>query len=378
MSYTPKMLNDAWTYTSDDEGLQIPGHVHVYEPGGYMVLFPDNQMETLDLVNHLLEYRWLDRRTRAIFLEINLYNPNINVFSYVMFIAELLETGGIVPWSDIWVFRPNEFAGAMGTYAGLCYILFLIFLVGGTISLTRRLIKRRLAFLKDIWNTVDLACILLSYTGVVIFSIRLSKANETMAKFNYNQSKFISFQSVFLWDFAFNCIIGILTFITTLRTLKILGYNRRLTEIFRVITTAARDLIGFGFVFIIIYTAYVLFGFLIFGKTLNDYSTVFRSFGTLTNSLIGKNRLDMMIHVAPEAASFFYFTYSVCVIFTLLTTFSAILNYSIKRVRQQSKNNPEAFGIVDILGSSISDIFGIAATLKQNRNAEKTNLTASK
>lgn len=136
------------------------------------------------------------------------------------------------------------------------------------------------------------------------------------------------------------------------------------------------DLIGFGFVFIIIYTAYVLFGFLIFGKTLNEYSTVFRSFGTLTNSLIGKNRLDMMIHVAPEAASFFYFTYSVCVIFTLLTTFSAILNYSIKRVRQQSKNNPEAFGIVDILGSSISDIFGIAATLKQNRNAEKTNLTA--
>lgn len=131
MSYTPKMLNNAWTYTSDDEGLQIPGHVHVYEPGGYMVLFPDNQMETLDLVNHLLEYRWLDRRTRAIFLEINLYNPNINVFSYVMFIAEFLETGGIVPWSDIWVFRPNEFAGAMGTYAGLCYILFLIFLVGG-------------------------------------------------------------------------------------------------------------------------------------------------------------------------------------------------------------------------------------------------------
>lgn len=375
----PPSLKRAWTYTSD-EGIHIPGDIHVYKPGGYIVMFPDNLVEARELVNHLVEYQWLDRHTRAVFLEMNLYNPNINIFTYIMFIAEFIETGGIVPWSNIWVFRPSEFVGAMGTFAALCYILFLVFLVSGTFSVCKRLIRRRLAFLKSIWNIVDLTCILLSYVGIVIFSFRLVKVNETMAKFKANtfNSAFINFQSVFLWDFTFNCIVGILTFITILRTLKILGYNQRLTEIVRVIRTAAKDLIGFGLVFIVIYTAYVVFGFLIFGKSLREYNTVFRSFGTLTNSLIGKNRLDMMIHVAPEAASFFYFTYSVCVIFTLLTMFSAILNYSIRCVRHQSKKIPVSLGIMDILESSLSNILGIATVLHPSNVTGKNKSSKNK
>lgn len=143
-------------------------------------------MEILDLVNYLLEYWWLDRWIWVIFLEINLYNLNINVFLYVMFIVEFLEMGGIVLWFDIWVFWFNEFVGVMGMYVGLCYIFFFIFFVGGIILFMRRLIKRRLVFLKDIWNMVDLVCIFLSYIGVVIFFICLLKVNEIMVKFNYN------------------------------------------------------------------------------------------------------------------------------------------------------------------------------------------------
>lgn len=137
---------------------------------------------------------------------------------------------------------------------------------------------------------------------------------------------------VFFWDFVFNCIIGILIFIIILRIFKIFGYNWRLIEIFWVIIIVVRDLIGFGFVFIIIYIVYVLFGFLIFGKILNDYSIVFRLFGILINLLIGKNCLDMMIYVVLEVVFFFYFIYFVCVIFILFIMFLVILNYSIKWV----------------------------------------------
>ncbi|XP_061191524.1 uncharacterized protein LOC133199666 [Saccostrea echinata] len=372
LSRTPQSLRRAWKYSSEDEGIDVPGEIHMYKPGGYVIMLPRSLTEAHDLVNHLVEYRWVDRHTRALFLELNLYNPNINIFTYAMFIAEFIETGGILPWSNIWVFRPNEFTGALGTYALLCYLVFLIFLCLGTFRVIKELYQRRLKFLKQIWNLVDMTCIVLSYIGIVVFSIRLDKANETIPKAKeLSNDTFDGFQTVFLWDFAFNCIVGVLTFITTLRILRILGYNRRLTEIVRVITSSARDLIGFGLVFSIIYSAYVIFGFLIYGTSLSEYNTVFKSFGTLTNSLIGKNRLDMMIHVAPEAASFFYFTYTFCVIFTLLTMFSAILNYSIRKVRHQSRQNPETYGILDILSSSISNLFGMAMALQRKEKAKE-------
>lgn len=374
VSQAQRILDQAWKYSADEDGIYIPGEIHTYNPGGYTIIFPDTLTKALNFVDYLEKSRWMDRHTRALFLELNLYNPNINIFTYIMFIAEFIETGGIVTSSNIWVFRPNEFTGAMGTYAVLCYLFFLIFLVWGTFKVINRIYHERLAFLKQPWNMVDICCILLSYVGIVVFFIRLVKAIQIMSKFKANFSKgyFVNFQSVFLWDYALNCIIGILTFITTLRILRILGYNRRLTEIVRVITSAARDLIGFGFVFIIIYIAYVLFGFLIFGKSLSEYKTVFKSFGTLTNSLIGKNRLDMMIHVAPQEATFFYFTYTLCVILTLLTTFSAILNYSIMGVRQQSKGNPEMYGVLNVLGSSISNLLGIA-TAFHRKDKSKTS-----
>ncbi|XP_061191553.1 uncharacterized protein LOC133199700 [Saccostrea echinata] len=376
LSRTPQSLRRAWKYSSEDEGIDVPGEIHMYKPGGYVIMLPRSLTEAHDLVHHLVEYRWVDRHTRALFLELNLYNPNINIFTYAMFIAEFIETGGILPWSNIWVFRPNEFTGALGTYALLCYLVFLIFLCLGTFRVIKELYQRRLKFLKQIWNLVDMTCIVLSYIGIVVFSIRLDKANETIPKAKeLSNDTFDGFQTVFLWDFAFNCIVGVLTFITTLRILRILGYNRRLTEIVRVITSSARDLIGFGLVFSIIYSAYVIFGFLIYGTSLSEYNTVFKSFGTLTNSLIGKNRLDMMIHVAPEAASFFYFTYTFCVIFTLLTMFSAILNYSIRKVRHQSRQNPETYGILDILSSSISNLFGMAMAL-QRKDKAKEKFTA--
>ncbi|XP_062581503.1 uncharacterized protein LOC134243288 [Saccostrea cucullata] len=375
LSRTPQALKRAWRYSHEDKGIDVPGEIHLYKPGGYIIMLPESLKEARDLVYHLTQYRWVDRHTRALFLELNLYNPNINIFTYAMFIAEFIETGGIVPWSNIWVFRPNEFTGPLGTYALLCYLIFLIFLCLGSFKIIKGFYQRRMKFLKQIWNLVDISCVVISYVGIVVFFVGLDKAKETIPKAKeLSNDTFNGFQSVFLWDFSFNCIVAVLTFITTLRILRILGYNRRLTEIVRVITTSARDLIGFGLVFSIIYLAYVIFGFLIYGKSLSEYNTVFKSFGTLTNSLIGKNRLDMMIHVAPEAASFFYFTYTFCVILTLLTMFSAILNYSIRKVRHQSRKNPETYGIVDILSSTISNLFGMAMLL-QRRDRAKEKIT---
>ena len=43
----------------------------------------------------LHQLKWIDNRTRAIIIQLNLYNPNVELFTSINFLIEFLSTGGI-------------------------------------------------------------------------------------------------------------------------------------------------------------------------------------------------------------------------------------------------------------------------------------------
>ena len=51
------------------------------------------------LLQVLQKQQWIDSRTRAVSLEINTYNPHVNLFSQVKMTVELPVSGGIFPHS---------------------------------------------------------------------------------------------------------------------------------------------------------------------------------------------------------------------------------------------------------------------------------------
>ena len=46
------------------------------------------------VVDELMQYKWIDGLTRAVFVEFLLYNPNVNLYAISMLNFEFLETGG--------------------------------------------------------------------------------------------------------------------------------------------------------------------------------------------------------------------------------------------------------------------------------------------
>ena len=61
----------------------------------YFVLLTGNTYEeAVEVVDELIEHRWLDEYTRAIFIEFLTYNPNLNLFGISLSVAEFTETGG--------------------------------------------------------------------------------------------------------------------------------------------------------------------------------------------------------------------------------------------------------------------------------------------
>ncbi|XP_069123236.1 polycystin family receptor for egg jelly-like isoform X2 [Argopecten irradians] len=367
---------EAWRYQHSEDiwGVAIAGNFDVYGGGGYILKLENDLTKAELILDELQRFKWINRETRAVFVEFTLYNANANLFAYVIFLAEFTELGGLVTWSNIYPFRAYQHTGALGTFAMLCYFIYMIVMIYGCVKLVMKFRKAGCCqFFKDVWNVIDTLCVLLSFVGVVMWGLRYSYATQSLAIYYDDPRAFINFQHVVIYDIVFNVIVGILVFIATIRILRILGYNKRMTQLAAVISNAASDLCGFAVVFGIVFFAYVSFGYLLFGIYIYEYRNLFTSLGSLANALIGKNSLDSMIRAVPNWSQMYYFTYVFFVILTLMTMFAVILNQSISEVRADLMKTPQTYGIMDVLGSSVKDILGMAFKFKNKDEPEKEN-----
>ncbi|KAK3089545.1 hypothetical protein FSP39_004480 [Pinctada imbricata] len=358
----------SWSYTdaSDIWGIPITGEYGTYGGGGYLLQFIEDGSSSQTMLERLLQNNWIDRGTRAVFLEFTVYTANVNLFLYGQFLTEFTEIGGAFTYHYVQAFRPVDSLGGMGAFSLVCYAVFIIYIIYMTVRPILKIKKDGCRkFFKDIWNWIDLVCAILSYSLIAVFGVRLNYAKQAMAKYYEELAKpnsekdIINFQHIVVWDNVFNIILGILVFIITLRVLRILGYNRRLQEVSSVVSHASTELIGFVIVFGIIFSAYISLGFLLF-TTIEEYKSLFAAWGSLTNTLIGKNSFDKMVAVSPNMAQFYYFTFVFCVLMSLATMFAAILNKSISEIKDQTKQAEDEFGILDFLIKMLKSIVGIA------------------
>ena len=56
-----------------------------------------NRELTTAQIDELKENKWIDRYTRAVFIEYTIYNPNIDIFALTTILCEMPETGGRLP-----------------------------------------------------------------------------------------------------------------------------------------------------------------------------------------------------------------------------------------------------------------------------------------
>ena len=82
----------------------MTGNYDTYEGGGYIVKFVRNRENAHLLPQEFVKFDWSNRQSRAVWLEFTLYNPNVNLFSYAIFLVEFTELGGAFTWSKVQAF----------------------------------------------------------------------------------------------------------------------------------------------------------------------------------------------------------------------------------------------------------------------------------
>ena len=106
-------------------------------------------------MRELNEERWLDLQTRAVFVELCLYNPNTNLFTFLRMGAEFPETGGNNVWRDLKTLRLYQHLGALGAYVFVCELLAMLFVLILTVKAMLKVKAQKCAYFTDFWQVSE-------------------------------------------------------------------------------------------------------------------------------------------------------------------------------------------------------------------------------
>lgn len=82
------------------------GNHETYGSGGYVYEFRGHISDLRSNISKLHQLGWIDDKTRAVIIQCTLYNPNVQLFTSVTLLIELLPTGEIIPTAR---FEPLNF-----------------------------------------------------------------------------------------------------------------------------------------------------------------------------------------------------------------------------------------------------------------------------
>ena len=103
------------------------------------------------------------------------------------------------------------------------------------------------------------------------------------------EQKYVDFNMPIVWDAAYSYMLAALAFIVTLRLLRVLGYNQRITMLATVLANSGRTLAGYLIIFSIVMAAFVSAGHLLFVTSLDRFRSVLDTCLTLYSVMLGRS-----------------------------------------------------------------------------------------
>jgi hypothetical protein len=119
-------IGRAFRYESGD---QLDTYVYIgdhatYSSGGYVYELRGSLSDLQSNLSELHQLNWIDSQTRAVMIQLSLYNPNVQLFTSVILLVEFLSNGGLYPQSR---FEPLSFQGLNSFFLSFSFHHSLLF-----------------------------------------------------------------------------------------------------------------------------------------------------------------------------------------------------------------------------------------------------------
>jgi polycystin 1L2 len=182
---TWRKMYSAFTYrtASSLDSLPITAKYTTYMGGGYVYdMVPTLNKTTLqNEIATLQSLGWIDLNTRAIFLELSLFNPNINLFAHGTVIFEFLPTGSLIVSNRFDLMKLLNSSSGFQVLALVCYIIYIViilFFVLREIVSWKKLGTRQ--YFSQIWTYAEWLLIIFSFVGLAMYAYQQYALNDAL------------------------------------------------------------------------------------------------------------------------------------------------------------------------------------------------------
>nr|XP_047143271.1 uncharacterized protein LOC100199090 isoform X3 [Hydra vulgaris] len=363
------------------DGYPFAANLDTYDGGGYVIeIFP--KWKNTVILEQAKMLGWIDRQTRAVIIEFALFNAATNYFTMVTMVLEFPASGGVVPNFSVLTFK--LFASATGSKAMfISHILFIFFTIAFTIRECRIFYRTGCKYFLEFWNIVEVGLIVFSFIAVGFFFYKDYLAKLLLKRMPAKKPQaFINFQFASYWDLTYVYIVSLIVFFVTLKFIKLLRFNHRVSMLSSTLKVAWYPLTMFGIIFFIIMCSVVSTSSIVFGSLLDGYQTNFKAVASIISLLLGKFSYSQFEKINSVLGPIFFFGFNIFVIWIVMNIFITILNDAFAEVCVDLRSQSNDYEIVDFILDYFKELLGwsplrkrelIVENLIQEEIAESSN-----
>ncbi len=348
---TSDKSRDAWKYSSagGDGDFPFVGEISSYKGDGFRTELIVDRKTATDTLQELRDNLWIDRQTRAIFIEFITYNANSNLFSFVTLWIELPVTGGFLVGGDTAGIRVYA-TGFTGVFMRVMEVAFLVLLVVNiALSVYQIRIERSLvSCIRQPRIIIDLLLFHLSLLLIVFFTVRYCTTTNLVNRIKGNVVHFIPFQraiffhELFLYFLAFAIAVAFFKLIILLRLME------RIAKLGTSLKHASRNLMPILFSFILIILIYAMIGYLSFHHDNKAYRTYHTSIEMLLGLSLGEVKgMEGLLSNAKPELQVYVITFVLAAQFFMINVLISVIIDSHEMFKHKSALQPTDHELVD-------------------------------
>ncbi|KAK9541858.1 hypothetical protein VZT92_001876 [Zoarces viviparus] len=349
----------AWTYHTEKEvkGSSHWGLLTTYSGAGYYQDLSRTKEESVIILEELVDNLWLDRGTRAAFLDFSTYNANINMFCVIRLVVEFPATGGAIPSYQIRTVKLIRYITNWDYFILGCETVFCLFILYYVVEEILELRIHKFSYFKSIWNILDIVVIMLAIVAIVFNIFRTIKVDNLLGKLLEQPGIYADFEFLAFWQTQYNNMNAVNLFFAWIKVFKYISFNKTMTQLSSTLGRCAKDILGFAIMFFIVFFAYAQLGYLLFGTEVESFSTFVKCIFTQFRIILGDFDYDAIDRANRVLGPIYFVTYVFFVFFVLLNMFLAIINDTYSEVKEELSCQKDELQITDIIKQSYMKTF---------------------
>ncbi|CAF2093884.1 unnamed protein product [Rotaria magnacalcarata] len=326
-------INEAFAYQTGDklDTCIYVGDQTTYSAGGYVYEFRGSLSDLHQDLTTLRELQWIDKQTRAVLIQLNLYTPNIPMFTSVVILVEILSSSGIVPTASFKPFDVNDFESIFHIIFAIIYLIFIVYCM---IVEFYTFICLKKSYFRHLWSYIEIGVISCSWASVGVHIWQVKETSRITSLFHQTHGNvYLNLQLLAYINDLFSFLLGFCCFFATLKILRLCRYCRRLAILSNTLSSAAPELVSFSFMFAILFLAFLVLFYLQFNSFIRDCSSLLRTAQMLFEILLLKFNASHITGAAPTLGPIYFTLFIFLVVFVSMNIFISIINDNFRKVQ---------------------------------------------